>query len=179
MVKDMTTGQRMENFVRESLVLYPRTFQNHYGDFLPLMRNAVQCQFNKSGHGFDILALDTVNCNLWVIEVSAGKPEGKGFGQYLVKTLEKRKRAGGNAQMSPEWRLYALEGFLKSPDLIRKLAILFHRPVTEPTRLINLLNLKFSDHSYAVIVPEGVHVEGENPTMEFASSIYTFRRSDC
>jgi len=177
MVTSMVVGQKLEIFVCESLVLYPRMFENHYGEFLPIMKHAVQCHFNKAGHGFDILAVDRLNWNLWVIEVSAGKPEGKGFGQYLVKTLEKRKRAGGNAQMSPEWRRYALEGFIKSPDLIEKLAILFDRPESESEALLNLLNLKFNDHSYAVIVPEGVHVEGDNPTMEFASSIYTFRLS--
>lgn len=177
MLMSMTVGKKLENFVRESMVLYPRMFKNHYGEFLPLMRHAVQCQFNKAGHGFDILAVDALNGNLWVIEVSAGKPEGKGFGQYLVKTLENRKRAGGNAQMSPEWRMYALEGFLRSPDLTKKLAILFDRPESESETLVNLLHLKFNDHSYAVIVPEGVHVEGDNPTMEFASSIYTFRLS--
>jgi hypothetical protein len=169
----LTTGKRMENLVCKSLVLYSRKFSNYYDEFLPQMRKAVQCQFNKSGHGFDILAVDPLD-HLWVIEVSAGKPEGKGFGQYLVKTLEKRKRAGGNAQMSPEWRRYALEGFKKSPDAIEKLKTLFDQPKSEPKPLLDLLNLKFMNHSYAVIVPEGVHVEGDNPTMEFASSIYTF-----
>jgi hypothetical protein len=176
--KTLTMGQRMENFVRESLVLYPRTFANHYGEFLPVMRHAVECHFNKSGHGFDILAVDALGWNLWVIEVSAGTAVGTGFGRYLVKTLDKRKRAGGNAQMSPEWRRYALEGFIKSPDLTKKLALLFDRSASESEALLNLLNLKFKDHSYAVIVPEGVHVEGDNPTMEFASSIYTFRLSN-
>ena len=177
MAKPLTVGQRMENLVRGSLVLYPQMFQNHYGDYLPLMRRAVQCQFNRSGHGFDILAVDAEGFNLWVIEVSAGKPEGSGFGQYLVKTLDKRKRAGGKAQMSPQWRRYALEGFIKSSQLIEKLALLFDRPASEPEALLSLLNIKFNDHAYAVIVPEGVHVEGDNPTMEFASSIYTFRLS--
>lgn len=172
-----TVGKQLEVFVRESLVNYPRTFTNYYGDVLPTMYRAVQCQFNKSGHGFDILAIDSATWTLWVIEVSAGKPEGVGFGQYLVKTLENRKRAGGNAQMSPQWRRYALEGFLKSPDLTNKLATLFDRPASEPEALLSLLNIKFNNHRYAVIVPEGVHVQGENPTMEFASSIYTFRRS--
>jgi hypothetical protein len=177
MPQTLTMGQRMENVVRASLVLYPRTFQNHYGDYLPLMRHAVPCQFNRSGHGFDILAMDTLGWNLWVIEVSAGKPEGRGFGQYLVKTLDKRKRAGGNAQMSPEWRRYALEGLIKSPDVTKKLATLFEGSKTEPDALLKLLKFKFNDHSYAVIVREGVHVEGDNPGMEFASSIYTFRLS--
>jgi hypothetical protein len=177
MAKGLTTGQRMENLVRQSLVLYPRMFQNYYGDFLPLMRHAVQGHFNKSGHGFDILAVDAQR-NLWVIEVSAGKREGKGFGQYLEKILDKRKRAGGNAQMSPEWRKYALEGFIESPDVTKKLAALFDRPASDSRALLDLLNSKFKDHSYAVVVPEGVHVAGDNPTMEFASSIYTFRQAN-
>lgn len=175
MVASLTVGRKLESYVRESLVLYPRMFKNHYGEYLPTMQHAVQCPFNKSGHGFDILAMDALHWNLWVIEVSAGKPEGSGFGQYLVKTLEKRQRAGGHAQMSPAWRRYALEGFMKSPEVVQKLAILFDRPKAEREALLSLLNLKFNDHSYAVIVPEGVHVEGDNPTMEFASAIYTFR----
>jgi hypothetical protein len=177
MVATMAVGTKLENYVRESLVLYPRMFKNHYGEFLPVMKHAVSCQFNRSGHGFDILAVDKPNWNLWVIEVSAGKREGNGFGQYLVKTLENRKRAGGYAQMSPQWRRYALQGFMNSPDSTEKLATLFDRPEAEPEALLSILNLKFNDHSYAVIVPEGVHVEGDNPTMEFASSIYTFRLS--
>jgi len=174
MVTSMIVEQELENYVCESLVLYPRMFKNHFGDFLPAMKHAVQCHFKKAGHGFAILAVDILNWDLWVIEVSAGNPEGKDFGQYVVKTPEKRKRAGRYAQMSPEWRRCALEGFIKSPDPIKKLAILFDQPESEPEVLLSLLNLKFNDHSYAVIVPEGVHVEGNNPTMEFASSIYTF-----
>ena len=179
MFGNVTAEEKLESFVRENLVLYPRTFMNPYGKFLPLMRNAVQCQFNKSGHGFDILALDTVNWNLWVIEVSAGKPDGSGFGQFLMKTLENGACASEKAQMSPEWRLHALEGFVRSPDLINKLATLFGRPESEPEHLLNLLNLQLNDHSYAVIVPEGVPVKGDNPLMEFACSIYTFRFSVC
>jgi hypothetical protein len=150
-------------------------FKNYYGEFLPTMRHAVQ--FNGAGQGFDILAVDTMNWNLWVIEVSAGKPGGIGFGRFLVKTLEKRKLAAGNTHMSPEWRVHALAGFIKSPDLIKRLAILFDRPESEPEVLLNLLSLKFNNHSYAVIVPEGVHVEGDIPTLEFVRSIYSFRLS--
>jgi hypothetical protein len=170
-------GKRLENFVCATLTLYSGVFKNHYGDFLPKMRQAVRCQFNRSGHGFDILAVDSADGNLWVVEVSAGKREGKGFGQYLVKTLEKRKRAGGNAQMSPEWREYALKGFMNSPDVAKQLAVLFESPTLDSATLREHLQEKFDNHSYAVIVPEGVHVEGDNPTMEFASSIYTFRFS--
>jgi len=177
MVATMAVGRELENFVRESLVLYPRMFKNQHGEYLPVMKHAVQCQFNRSGHGFDILAVDKPNWNLWVIEVSAGKPEGNGFGQCLVKALERRKGTGGKAQMSPQWRRYALEGFMNSPDLVPRLAKLFDRPESEPESLLSLLNLKLNDHTYAVIVPEGVHVEGDNPTVEFASSIYTFRLS--
>ena len=177
MVTSTTVERELETYVRESLVRYPRMFKNYYGVFLPTMRHAVGCQFKTAGQGFDILAVDTMNWNLWAIEVSAGKPEGMGFGRCLVKALEKRKRAGGNAQMSPEWRVYALDGFMKSPDLIKRLAILFDRPESESEVLLNLLSLKFNDHSYAVIVPEGVDVEGDIPTMEYANSIYTFRLS--
>jgi hypothetical protein len=139
------------------------------------MRTAVLCQFNRSGHGFDILAMDESD-QLWVIEVSKGKREGKGFGEYLVKTLHNVKRAGGNAQMSPEWREYALEGLIRSTNVREKLRILFESPSAECEPLVEYLRKKFENHLYAVIVEEGVHVEGNNPTMPFATSIYTFRR---
>jgi hypothetical protein len=163
----------MENYVRGCLVDYPRMFSNFYGEFLPRMRTAIPGQFNKSGHGFDILAVDDVSGDLWVIEVSAGKLECKNFGGYLVKTFEKRKRARGNAQMSPEWRRYAFDELKKSPYLVKRLATLFERPASESEILLRQFNTRFEQHSYAVVVPEGCHVEGDNPGMEFASAIYT------
>lgn len=165
-----TKGQRMENYVRGCLVQYSRMFSNYYGDFLPRMRTAVPGQFNKSGHGIDILALDDGG-QLWVIEVSTGKPEG--MSGCIVKTLDNRKRAGGKAQMSPEWRTYAFDGLKKSPDLIKRLSALLERPESEREILLQLFSAKFADHSYAIVVPEGCHVEGDNPGIEFAGSIYT------
>ena len=179
MSENLTKEQELEDFVSESLVLYPRTFMNQYGEFLPLMRNVVQCGFSRSGHGFDILALDTVNWNLWVIEVSAEKFAGSGYNQYLVKTLETRPRSGPKMQIAPEWRLYVQEGFLKSPALIRKLAALFRRPELEPERLLNLLNLELNDHSYALIMPEGTGDEEDTSRVEFSGSIYTFPFAVC
>jgi hypothetical protein len=90
-----------------------------------------------------------------------------------VKTLDKRKRAGGNAQMSPEWRRYAFDELKKSPDLIKRLATLFERPESERDILLKQFDAKFEDHYYALVVPEGCHVEGDNPEVEFASAIYT------
>jgi hypothetical protein len=170
-LKALTTGQRMENYVRGCLVQNFPMFRNYYGEFLPRMWTAVPGQFNKSGHGIDILAVDGPG-NLWVIEVSAGKQEGAPG--YIVKTLDNRKRAGGKAQMSPQWRRYAFDELKKSPDLIKRLATLFERPESEPGILLSHFAAKFEDHSYAVVVPEGCHVEGDNPEMEFAGSIYTF-----
>jgi hypothetical protein len=170
-------GKTIENLVCDSLCVCPRMFQNYHGDYLPTMQRSIQCQFNRSGHGFDILAVDKLNWNLWVIEISAGKSVGSGFGEYLVKALETRKRARGHVQMSPQWRRYALEGFIKSPDLTRKLAVLFNGSEEEPEALVSLLNLKFNDHCYAMVVPEGAHVEDRHASVEFASSIYTFRSS--
>jgi hypothetical protein len=51
-------------------------------------------QFNLSGHGIDILALDE-HRTLWLIEVSRGSKLGAGF----VKHLGARK--DGSSQMSP------------------------------------------------------------------------------
>jgi hypothetical protein len=172
-LKPPTKGQRMENYVRGCLVQYPRMFSNYYGDFLPRMRTAIPGQFNKSGHGFDILAVDDTAGNLWVIEVSAGMTKGGSFGGFLVKTLENRKRASGKAQMSPEWRQYAFDSLSKSPDLIKRLSTLFERPESERDVLLKQFAARFEDHSYAIVVPEGCHVEGDNPGIEFASAIYT------
>jgi hypothetical protein len=172
-LKSPTKGQRMENYVRGCLVHYPRMFSNYYGDFLPRMRTAIPGQFNNPGHGFDILAVDDTAGNLWVIEVSAGMKESRAFKGYLVKTLENRKRAGGKAQMSPEWRRYAFDALSKSPDLIQRLSTLFERPESERDVLLKQFAARFEDHSYAIVVPEGCHVEGDNPGIEFASTIYT------
>ena len=172
-LKAPTKGQRMENRVCGCLVHYPRMFSNYYGDFLPRMRTAIPGQFNNPGHGFDILAVDDTAGNLWVIEVSAGMKESRAFKGYLVKTLENRKRAGGKAQMSPEWRRYAFDALSKSPDLIQRLSTLFERPESERDVLLKQFAARFEHHSYAIVVPEGCHVEGDNPGIEFASAIYT------
>jgi hypothetical protein len=172
-LKALTKGQRLENYVQGCLVRYSRMFSSYYGEFLPRMRTAIPGQFNRSGHGIDILAVDEPTGRLWVIEVSAGKPAVANFGGYLVKTLDKRKRAGGNAQKSPEWRRYAFDELKKSPDLIKRLATLFERPESERDILLKQFDAKFEDHYYALVVPEGCHVEGDNPEVEFASAIYT------
>jgi len=76
-------------------VKHPRFFKNHEGDDLPQMSATDPGQFNTSGHGIDIMALDRQR-TLWIIEVSRGRIQGAG----LVKHLERRK--DGNSQMSPE-----------------------------------------------------------------------------
>src|SRR5256885_4382162 len=99
--------------------------------------------------------------------------QGGSFGGYLLKTLENRKRAGGKAQMSPEWRRYAFDALSTSPDLMPRLSTLFGRPESEREVLLRQFAAQFEDHSYAIVVPEGCYVEGDNPRIEFASAIYT------
>jgi hypothetical protein len=112
------SGDRLEAYVRDRLVNYPHFFRNHEGDDLPPMSVTIPGQFNKSGHGIDILALDNRR-TLWIIEVSRGSSRGAA----LVKHLGKRK--DGNSQMSPAWRTQKKAKFLELPDSYEKLIVLF------------------------------------------------------
>src|SRR5581483_9463405 len=97
---------RLEAYVRDRLVNYPHFFKNHMGDDLPLMESTIPAQFNRSGHGIDILAVDRGR-RLWILEVSRGSK----LGAALVKHLGLRK--DGNAQMSPAWRTQKKDSFLQ------------------------------------------------------------------
>ncbi len=61
------SGDKLEAYVRDRLVNYPRFFKNHEGNDLPQMDVTIPGQFNESGHGIDILALDKQR-TLWIID---------------------------------------------------------------------------------------------------------------
>jgi hypothetical protein len=161
------SNDRLEAYVRDRLVNYPRFFKNHEGDALPTMTATIPGQFNKSGHGIDILALDRAR-TLWIIEVSRGSIRGAG----LVKHLGKRVK--GNYQMAPEWRVVKKDEFLKLPNSHEKLVALFDVDGMSPADAQNLFNVKLNEHRVAIVVPDGCHVEGENTEISFGREIYTF-----
>jgi hypothetical protein len=161
------SGDRLEAYVRDRLVNFPGFFKNHEGDKLPTMDSTIPGQFNKSGHGIDILALDCRG-TLWIIEVSRGSIRGAG----LVKQLGKRVK--GNYQMAPEWRIVKKDEFLKLPNSHEKLSALFGAPGMALEDAQNRFNLKLNKHRVAIVVPEGCHVEGENTEISFGREIYTF-----
>lgn len=149
---------------------YPRFFTNHEGNSLPLMTATISGQFNDSGHGIDILALDAHRV-LWIIEVSRGSRLGAGF----VKHLGTRK--DGNSQMSPAWRTLKKDKFLGLSDAQAKLIALFDAPGLSAENARTLFESKLNEHRVAIIVPEGCHVEGLNTGLFFGRDIYTFRVS--
>jgi hypothetical protein len=161
------SDDKLEAYVRDRLVNYAHFFKNHEGDDLPLMTVTIPGQFNRSGHGIDILALDGRR-RLWIIEVSRGSTAGAA----LVKQLGTRK--DGNAQMSPEWREQKRTRFLELSDAHEKLVALFDAPglSTEDARV--LFETKLREHRVAIVVPEGCHVEGHNTGIRFGRDIYTF-----
>ena len=142
------SGDRLEAYVRDRLVNYPHFFRNHEGDDLPPMSVTIPGQFNKSGHGIDILALDHRRM-LWIIEVS----RGSSLGAALVKHLGKRK--DGNSQMSPAWRTQKKARFLELPDSYEKLIALFDAPGLPPEEARNLFESKLDQHRVAIVVPDG------------------------
>lgn len=161
------SGDRLEAYVRDRLVNYPHFFRNHEGDDLPPMSVTIPGQFNKSGHGIDILALDHWR-TLWIIEVSRGSSRGAA----LVKHLGKRK--DGNSQMSPAWRTQKKARFLELPDSYEKLIALFDVSGLPPEDARNLFESKLNEHRVAIVVPDGCHVEGQNTDISFGREIYTF-----
>lgn len=161
------SNDRFEAYVRDRLVSYPHFFKNHEGDDLPQMTVTIPGQFNDSGHGIDILALDQGR-TLWIIEASRGSICGAG----LVKHLGTRK--DGNAQMSPAWRTQKKDEFLKLPSAREKLIALFDAPGMPEEVARNLFESKLSQHRVAVVVPDGCHVEGHNTGISFGQDIYTF-----
>jgi hypothetical protein len=162
------SADRLEAYVRDRLVNFPRFFKDHEEKHhLPLMTVTIPGQFNESGHGIDILALDNRR-TLWIIEVSRGSIRGAGF----VKHLGKRK--DGNSQMSPEWRTQKADKFLELPDSYEKLIALFDAPGLPPGMARDLFASKLNEHRVAIVVPEGCHVEGQGTEISFGRDIYTF-----
>jgi hypothetical protein len=161
------SGDKLEGYVRDRLVNHPHFFQNHEGDYLPLMDVTIPGQFNESGHGIDIMALDKRR-TLWIVEVSRGSIRGAG----LVKHLGKRK--DGNSQMSPAWRTQKKDKFLELPEAHEKLIALFDAAGLNREQAQTLFDSKLNEHRVAIIVPEGCHVEGENTEISFGREIYTF-----
>jgi hypothetical protein len=161
------SDDKLEGFVRDHLVQYARFFQNHVGDYLPRMSATIPGQFNASGHGIDIMALDD-DRRLWIIEVSRGSIRGAGS----VKLLGTRK--DGNAQMSRAWRTLKKDKFLELPDAQEKLTALFDVPGMPKKDLLTLFDAKLDKHKVAIVVPEGCHVEGARTRISFGFAIYTF-----
>ncbi len=161
------SDDRYEAYVRDRLVNYPRFFKNHSGDSLPSMTATIPGQFNPSGHGIDILAIDKSR-KLWIIEVSRGSNRGAA----LVKHLGTRR--DGNAQMSPAWRVQKKDKFLDLPDAHEKLVALFDVAGMTQDQTRELLKIKLEDHRVAILVPDGCHVEGHNTELVFGRDIYTF-----
>jgi hypothetical protein len=161
------SGDQLEGYVRDRLVNYPHFFKNHEGDDLPLMSATIPGQFNRSGHGIDIMALDQRR-TLWIIEVSRGSTRGAA----LIKQLGTRK--DGNAQMSPAWRTQKKDKFLELPNSYEKLVALFDAQGMSEVDVLSLFDSKLNDHRVAIVVPDGCHVEGLNTGVSFGQEIYTF-----
>jgi hypothetical protein len=161
------SDDRLEAYVRDRLVNFPNFFKNHMGDALPSMETTIPGQFNESGHGIDILALDRGR-TLWIIEVSRGSK----LGAALVKQLGLRK--DGNSQMSPAWRIQKKDKFLNLPDATDKLMALFDVKGMSEDGVRDLFGRKLENHRVAVLVPEGCHVEGLDTGISFGQDIYTF-----
>jgi hypothetical protein len=161
------SDDRLEGYVRDRLVDYPHFFTNHMGSDLPQMDATIPGQFNESGHGIDIFAVDKQR-TLWIIEVSRGSALGVG----LVKHLGQRK--DGKSQMSPAWRAQKKDKFLKLPDSHEKLIALFDVQRMTPKDVEILFASKLNNHRVAVVVPAGCHVEGLDTGIDFSEDIYTF-----
>jgi hypothetical protein len=161
------SDDKLEGFVRSHLVQYSRFFQNHGGGYLPRMNATIPGQFNLSGHGIDIMALDEWR-QLWIIEVSRGSIRGAG----LVKLLG--ERVDGNSQMSPAWRELKKDQFLKLADADEKLTALLDVQGTTKKDLHTLFDAKLKNHRVAIVVPAGCHVEGQDTGISFGREIYTF-----
>ena len=64
---------RMEAYVRYSLVKNPRIFENHFSENLPRMIATIPGQYD-SQRGIDVIAVDgnRPRRRLWLIEISRG-----------------------------------------------------------------------------------------------------------
>jgi hypothetical protein len=173
------SSDRLEGFVRQVMVRHPRMFENHYihergvGDFLPLMDQTIPGQFNGSGNGVDIFAID-LGRNLWIVEVSRGVKRGatvfKGRGRPVGY-------AGRELQMSAPWRKAATDRFLeKVPDAVDMLRDLLDLSPEEPEAVVkSAFQAKFAKHRKAIILPEGGHFDEYGTDIEFVHEVYTFR----
>ncbi len=169
----------LESFVRYAMVRHPRMFENHYinekgvGDFLPLMDQTIPGQFNRSGNGVDIFALDFAR-NLWIVEVSRGVQQGatvfKGGGRPVGY-------AGWELQMSAPWRKAATERFVeKVPEAVDMLRDLLDLSPKEDEVFVKIaFENKFSTHRKAIIIPEEGHFDHSGTDIDFNREVYTFR----
>jgi hypothetical protein len=165
------SGDRMEAYVRYSLVRNPGIFENHFSENLPRMVATIPGQYD-SQRGIDIVAIDghRPRRRLWLIEISRGSK----MGAASVKELLNRRYAGNKAQMAREWRRAAADRFLKRADSNDKLEALFDVPGVNREDLAELFEDYFDSHQAAVVVPAGCHVVGEGTGLRFAEDIYTF-----
>jgi hypothetical protein len=141
------------------------------GSYLPRMRAAVPGQ-HGAGHGIDILAIDPAG-RLWIIEVSIGTRRGatrfKGGGKPV-------KYAGGNLQMSAEWRAAAAELFLEEDDAILRLRSLIdpHQAMTDRQCAAAFRHL-MDHHRKAVVIPLGAHFDTIRTDVDYLRDVYTYR----
>jgi len=169
----------LEGYVRYVMVRHPHMFENHdihgkgMGDFMPLMDQTIPGQFNGSGNGVDIFAIDSAR-NLWIVEVSAGVKRGatvfKGRGRPVGY-------AGRNLQMSAQWRKAATDRFLAEvPEAVEMLRDLLDLSPTESEPVVkSTFQEKFTKHCKAIIIPEGGHFDDYGTDIDFVREVYTFR----
>jgi hypothetical protein len=165
------SNDRMEEYVRYSLVRNPGIFENHFSESLPRMVATIPGQYD-SQRGIDIIAIDgqRPRRRLWFLEISRGSK----MGAASVKELLNRRYAGNKAQMAREWRRAAADRFLKRVDSNEKLEALFDVPGIDREDLEELFEDYFESHRAAVVVPAGCHVAGNETGLVFAEDIYTF-----
>jgi hypothetical protein len=165
------SNDRMEAYVRYSLVRNPGIFENHFSENLPRMAATIPGQYD-SQRGIDIIAIDgqRPRRRLWLLEISRGSK----MGAASVKELLNRRYAGNKAQMAREWRRAAADRFLKRVDSSEKLEALFDVPGINREDLEELFEDCFESHQAAVLVPAGCHVAGNETGLVFAEDIYTF-----
>jgi hypothetical protein len=171
---------RMEAFVRDCLRNRQNFFENHWiddhgrGQFLNMMTVTVPGQYDESGHGIDIFAVDSLDNprSIWIVEVSRGTPGGaaafKGGGKPV-------KYAGNHLQMSAAWRQAAAQKFVARDDAADKIRCLLDLNDNDDARVKTIFWSAFLKHRKAVIVPEGCHFDTRGTDIDFRTEVYTFR----
>jgi hypothetical protein len=162
----------MEEYVRRVLVRQADHFENHMvlddirGETLPLMAEAIPGQYNRR-NGIDIYPIDA-NRELWVLEVSQADFKGGGKGV---------KYAGGEVQMSSEWRRHATYRFLdRNLNACAMVRDLLELPAGDDDRLVKIRFLhKFRRHRKAVILLEGGDFNPVGTDVDFGTEVYTHR----